>query len=296
MPLRILELGKQFRPNTSIVYPPFKNGRYMKEYFYDYIMTHKDEIESNLVYIPAFWTNIQTHPNFQGMKDNYNVLLKRSYSLMPEDTKYFTIVQDDSSVQLNLPPNTTIYGACNGNIPLPLIYEDITHKLINTQRPPVRRQLASFVGTHTTHPLRMEIFRLFGRKNDIKFITKGDWTNAVPVNLADIFINYTLQSKFCLAPRGYGRSSFRFFEAMLLDTVPVYFWDDIEWLPYKDVLDYSKFSVSIHHSDIPRTAEILKSISNEKYISMVEELKRVRHYFTLEGMSEYICTKIKSTN
>ena len=83
---------------------------------------------------------------------------------------------------------------------------------------------------------------------------------------------------------------------MLLDTVPVYFWDDIEWLPYKDVLDYSKFSVSIHHSDIPRTAEILKSISNEKYISMVEELKRVRHYFTLEGMSEYICTKIKSTN
>jgi hypothetical protein len=81
---------------------------------------------------------------------------------------------------------------------------------------------------------------------------------------------------------------------MLLDCVPVYFWDDIEWLPYKDVLDYTKFSVSIHRNDIPRTAEILKSISNEKYLSMVEELKRVRHYFTLEGMSEYICTKINN--
>jgi hypothetical protein len=80
---------------------------------------------------------------------------------------------------------------------------------------------------------------------------------------------------------------------MLLDTVPVYFWDDIEWLPYKDILDYSKFSVSIHDNDIPRTAEILKSISNEKYVSMLEELKRVRHHFTLEGMSEYIFNKIK---
>jgi hypothetical protein len=66
----------------------------------------------------------------------------------------------------------------------------------------------------------------------------------------------------------------------------VYFWDDIEWLPYKDKIDYSTFSVSIH--DMSKTYEILKSISNEKYISMLKELKKVRHYFTLEGMSEYI--------
>ena len=36
MPLKILDLGRQFRPKTSITYPPFKNGRYMEEYFYDY--------------------------------------------------------------------------------------------------------------------------------------------------------------------------------------------------------------------------------------------------------------------
>ena len=41
MPLQILELGKQFRPATSQIYPPFKNGRYMEEYFYDYVITHK---------------------------------------------------------------------------------------------------------------------------------------------------------------------------------------------------------------------------------------------------------------
>jgi hypothetical protein len=293
MPLTVLELGKQFRPSTSVVYPPFKNGRYMEEYFYEYIMSHKDEINSDRVYIPAFWTNLQIHPNFQGMKSNYDILLKKAYSLMPENTKYFTIVQGDLGVELGLPKDTLVFGACYGDIPLPLIYEDITNRLINTPRKHSRKHLASFVGTYTTHPLRTEIFRLFGRKATIKFVANGEWTNNVSTDAADTFIDTTLQSKFCLAPRGYGRSSFRFFEAMLLDTVPVYFWDDIEWLPYKDVLDYSKFSVSIHRNDIPRLNDILRSVSNEKYLSMVEELKRVRHYFTLEGMSDYIVNKIK---
>ena len=114
----------------------------------------------------------------------------------------------------------------------------------------------------------------------------------MPQSSAQVVIEKTLESKFCLAPRGYGRSSFRFFEAMLLDTIPVYFWDDIEWLPYKDVLDYTKFSISIQEKDINRVYEILKSISNEKYLSMVDELKMTRRYFTLEGMSDYIINKI----
>ena len=50
MPLKILDLGRQFRPKTSITYPPFKNGRYMEEYFYDYSTNpennHKIEIKS----------------------------------------------------------------------------------------------------------------------------------------------------------------------------------------------------------------------------------------------------------
>ena len=39
----LLEIEKQFRPSTSIVYPPFKKGKYMEEYFYDYFIKHKIE-------------------------------------------------------------------------------------------------------------------------------------------------------------------------------------------------------------------------------------------------------------
>jgi xylogalacturonan beta-1,3-xylosyltransferase len=106
------------------------------------------------------------------------------------------------------------------------------------------------------------------------------------------FVEWTLRSKFCLAPRGYGRSSFRFFEAMQLDTIPVYLWDDIEWLPYKDVLDYSTFSISISRRDLPQLYDRLRSISDDTYQKMKQELLRVRRHFTLEGMAEYIVGRI----
>jgi len=294
MPIQFLELGKQFRPATSQVYPPFKNGRYMEEYFYDYIQVNKNKIESDYVYIPIFWTNLQNHPGFSNQKHNYETLLSISLKKLPEHTQFFTIIQHDDGPQLTLPQNTIIFGACTGTIPLPLIYEDMTNRLLNVERTNDKIMLASFIGT-LTHKVRVILKQELISKTDIKLITKphNEWTNNIQTCAADIFIETTLQSKFCLAPRGYGRSSFRFFEAMLLDCVPVYIWDDIEWLPYKEILDYSKFAVSISSKDIPNIYNILKSISNENYQSMVEELKRVRHHFTLEGMSEYIINKIK---
>lgn len=295
MSLQILELGKQFRPATSQVYPPFKNGRYMEEYFYDYIITHKDTIESDCVYIPIFWTNLQNHPGFANQKHNYNTLLAATIKKLPSDTKYFTIVQHDDGAQLSLPKSTLIFGACTGNIPLPLIYEDTTNKLLCSERNETKQLFASFIGT-LTHRVRSSLEQELKEKSDVKLITKphSEWTNTIEKSAATIFVETTQNSKFCFAPRGYGRSSFRFFEAMLLDCVPVYIWDDIEWLPYKDILDYSKIAISIQEKDIVHVYEILKLISNETYQSMIKEIKRVRHHFTLEGMSEYIIHKIST--
>ena len=287
MPLRILELGKQFRPNTSHVYPPFKNGRYMEEYCYEMLLAKKEEIQTDIVYLPIFWTNLQIHPGFNTMKAKYQVLLTHALKSYPESTQYMTIVQHDDGPQLNLPKNTIIFGACTGTIPLPLIYEDNTNRLLLEPRCK-KSQLASFVGTTTTHPLRRELFQQLQHKSDIVWNGKNLWQQAVQKQDADLFIKETLQSYFCLAPRGYGRSSFRFFEAMLLDTVPVYVWDDIEWLPYKDFLDYSSFAISISKKDLPNLYDILSSISDKTYETMVQNVKKNRYWFTLEGMVEYI--------
>jgi hypothetical protein len=259
----------------------------MEEFMYEYITTN--EIESDYVYIPVFWTNLQNHPGFS--KEKYDVVLQHALKDFPPHTKFMTIVQHDDGPQLTLPKKTLVFGACEGSIQLPLIYEDRTDRLLKTPRVQ-KDKLASFVGT-VTHPIRQDMIRIIDGRSDITCRIQKAWTPSVPEQAADIFVNETNRSKFCLAPRGYGRSSFRFFEAMLLDTVPVYFWDDIEWLPYKDVLDYRLFSISIPKKEIGKTYEILSSISEEKYANMVMTLQEVRPWFTLEGMAKYIVYKIQ---
>ena len=289
--MRVVELGKMFRPGTSHVYPPFKKGRYMEEFMYEYLLAKQDVIQTDLVYLPIFWTNLQNHPGFAANKAKYQMLLDQVFSFLHSDTRYFTIVQHDDGPQLTIPPQTIVFGACTGTIPLPLIYEDTSNQLLTAPRL-TKNILASFVGTKTTHPLRGEMVRHLDGKQGIQCQAAPVWKVNVVEQDAARFVEWTLRSKFCLAPRGYGRSSFRFFEAMLLDTIPVYIWDDIEWLPYKDILDYSAFSISISQRDLPQLYHRLRSISEDTYRNMQQELLRVRHHFTLEGMAEYIVRRI----
>jgi hypothetical protein len=297
MPLHILDLPKQFRPRTSITYPPFKCGRYMEEFFYDYVLENKGKIDSDYIYVPVFWTNLQTHPGFKSQKRNYELIIQTTLKKYPKYTKFFTVVQHDDGPQLALPleTNMLVFGACTGDIPLPLIYEDTNNTLLtipslSTELP---KYLASFVGSNTNSVRKAMCDTLRPHSaSDIYMSVNELWTPSVTKSAASLFIDKTLASKFCLAPRGYGRSSFRFFEAMLLDKIPVYIWDDKEWLPYKEHLDYSRFAVSIHISQISSLYEILKNISDETYLNMLTELRRVRHWFTLNGMSEYIISKI----
>jgi hypothetical protein len=292
--MRILELPKQFRPSTSIIYPPFKNGKYMEEYFYDFLTRNSFSIDSDKVYIPIFWTNLQNHPGFQNMKHSLTIILNDAIKKLPNTTKFFTVVQHDDGPLLKLPSNTIIFGACTGTVPLPLIYEDKEEKLsrILKESDIKKEYLASFVGTNT-HKVRDKLEDIVRYKTDIFYGTQKSWTNSVSKSAADLFVQKTLASKFCLAPRGYGRSSFRFFEAMILNVIPVYFWDDIEWLPYKEFLDYSDFAVSIQLSDIHNTEFRLKLISDEVYLNMASSMQAVKKWFTLEGMSRYILWKLE---
>lgn len=176
--MRIVELGRQFRPQTSHVYPPFKNGRYMEEFMYEYITSH--EIQSDVVYIPIFWTNLQNHPGFS--KEKYGVLLQHALKKFPPTTRFMTIVEHDDGPLLPLPKDTLIFGACTGSIPLPLIYEDRSERLLHTPRIQ-KDQLASFVGT-ITHPIRKEMIKAVSDRSDVRCHIQSTWTPSVPEQAA----------------------------------------------------------------------------------------------------------------
>ena len=293
MPLTILPLPSLFRPGTSHVYPPFKKGRYMEEFIYDYLLQHQHEIHTSLVYLPIYWTNLQNHPNFTSSIAKYDLLLQRALQTLPPDTRYVTMVQHDDGPRLTLPKHTIVMGACTGTVPLPLLYEDTTQYLEQQlqQIATPRSWLASFVGTDT-HPVRTTMLKHLTQQ-DVTCHVKSSWSPSVPEEDAKRFVETTCASRFCLAPRGYGRSSFRFFEAIQLDTIPVYVWDDVKWLPYQEILDYDAFSVSVHVSELHTLHDRLASLSEKDYERMVTHLRDAKRWFTLEGMCEYIISYLQ---
>ena len=271
---------KLFHHPTNVVYPPFKHGLYLEEYFSRHnTLGH---------YLDVFWTNLQIEPRFhQGLRTIVQKLVNEQY---PDPAKhYFTVVQHDDGVLFQLPPQTTIYSAGGtGHVPLPLIYEDTTKTLESHPRKSFREKpiLASFVGS-ITHRVRQTMAQTLVDPRHYQY-SVANWTNAVDSTKQTKFIETTIHSKFCLAPRGYGRSSFRFFEAFQLGTVPVYIWDDIEWLPYREMLDYSKFAISIHVSKLGDLESRLLAIDEDQYNDMLREYEKVKYWFTMEGMTKYV--------
>ena len=285
--------NNNFYKKTNVVYPPFKNGYYMEEFFFHFMQRNEyTHDKQGRRYIPALWTNFQIEEDFRQEAFSMQQALDQFVRENPSPKGYFIVVQHDDGPMLRVPQNTHIYGACTGHSPLPLIYEDNSHRLLTIQQERGRSfhqktTLCSFVGT-ITHDLRKKCFDYLAKDPRFKIHLQNTWTNKVGEDAQTLFINETLNSKFALAPRGNGRSSFRFFEIFLLGSIPVYIWDDKDWLPYQDVLDYDKFCVSIHESEIDMLDTILENINEKKYNAMLAEYQKIKHIFELEYMCEYI--------
>lgn len=279
-----------FYISNSVVYPPFKYGYYLEEFFFNYMINNNIIYDNKgRLYIPSLWTNFQIEGWFNAkkneMQNSLNEFILNNYC----EKGYFTVVQYDDGPLLKLPENTIIYGACSGSIPIPLIYEDNNNILKNMVKKTFNEKniLCSFVGT-ITHKVRNDIVNKYINNSNFILQINQSWSSNVSKKLQDNFIDLTINSKFCLAPRGYGRSSFRFFEIFLLRSIPIYIWDDIEWLPYKDIIDYSKFCISLNIDKLDDLENILLNITEEKYNNMIYEYNNIKDIFELEFMKNYI--------
>tara|TARA_Y200000002_G_scaffold182699_1_gene150734 strand:- start:1129 stop:2004 length:876 start_codon:yes stop_codon:yes gene_type:complete len=273
-------------------YPPFKNGVYMEEYFLNYVTNNN--IQTKRKYIPALWTNFQIEHWFTSKRNELQLALDDWVRRNPSEHGYFTITQYDDGPLLKLPDNTLKFGACSGDVPLPLIYQDVNNTLESISKKTFHEKpiLCSFVGNITSNNVspnvRQVMFSHLTGKSNFKMINSGGWTPIVNQNLQQLFIETTINSKFALAPRGYGRSSFRFFECFQLGTIPIYIWNDINWLPFQDVIDYEKLCIVIHVSEIQKLNEMLLSIDETKYNNMFTYYHTVKYLFQLDGMTKHV--------
>lgn len=197
----------------------------------EYPLYVKSVSEADLVYIPVFWTRIHVKNNYgtSGVRQLQEIV----DPVVRMDSEKFTVCQYDDGPLVDL-GNSTIFLASrktDRGRDVPLLASPLPRQRI--LRPPRARDIrASFAGRLGTHPVRQELFQAL--QDD----PRVDFTQDLrPKRYARLLA----RTKIVLAPRGYGGSSFRFFEALQMGAVP-WLIGDVDVRPFKDQIDWESIS------------------------------------------------------
>ena len=275
-------------PADYPTYPPYHKGDYLEEYFYKFYKENKKDFdESGYTYIPIFWTNVY-------LTGKNGDLLQPYLNYLPKNKKYFTVSQHDDAVKEKLPEGTISFeaGGNGGGIPIPLICSPIDKKIIKEVKKDI---FCSFVGSISNNASsRVALYQTYMNDADFYFNKPRSWTAHVPKNNLNEFIDITQRSEFSLCPRGYGKQSFRLYEVLQLNSIPVFVYNG-EWFPFDKFIDWNEFSVIVQEDKINTLKDKLKKYSNEDKKRMLKKGKEIyNEYFTMAGMSKNILRYLKN--
>ena len=303
--ITLLDVPSDLRPSFPFAYPAHQRGPLIEEYVHQQLLRRANgaATASHWRYVPVYWTSYAVRrPRVRGIRRLFghpsdrrlNHFLQKS--LRP-GVNYFTVSQHDDGLQQRgrcVPPVPILEFSCGGtgDIPLPLLCDP--HAVPADFRDRKRDIRASFLGQIKNGPIPYPCrdgmaAALAGR--DEYFIEHVENRSAmVETTHADEnrrkterLVEMLGRSIFALCPRGYGKTSFRMYEAMQLGCIPVYIYDE-PWLPYADVLDWNEFAVLVPQSELPRLHEILASHSSAHIRAKQECLREVYpRYFTMEA-------------
>ncbi len=276
-------------------YPPYHVGRDLEGHFMDFYLRHKRRfVATGHTFIPVNWTAIYNHHRHLAKE------LQLDLDRLDPRGRYFTVSQHDDAPREKLPVNTLNFSAggnAPGTIPIPLICSAIPKVSI-----PRKDIFCSFVGSVPSpnggnctlaHDLRMKMLDVLAGRPEYLLESKL-WNAAVEKERQDMFIDVTSRSEFTLCPRGYGPTSFRLYEAMQLQSVPVYIYTDKPFLPFASDVDWSRLCVLVDYKDIGNLDGILKSVGSERRAEMLAYTKEFYpRVFSLEGMCNNILNHLR---
>lgn len=271
--MRIWEVPERFRPENRVIYPKHQTTQQLEDRAELWFRAHQKEIQTNLVYCPIKWTAYHIQSNYG--KDRGRLQQLQNYiSGLPKHIQFFTIVQYDDGILVDL-PNCIVFsagGKPDNAIPIPLVCDE--HKIYD--KPVKKEYIASFVGDINTHPIRKKMV-------DTLVGTPGFYFDKA----GTIEFEHAMQSSyFALCPRGYGKTSFRLYEAIQMGCIPVYISDE-HWLPANK--PWSRFCVIVKENEISSIPMALDKILKTNYDEMKENCEYVyKEFFTYDKTFEYI--------
>lgn len=289
--IRIVECPENFLPKMPVVYPPHQGWNPMiEERAYQYFSTNT-ELESDYIYIPIHWTSWHINNNYgqnaQPLIDFCNELAEKH-----PNEKFFTVVQYDGGTLVPI-DNCRIFGSSGsfsspiGNNsfydPIPLLCEP--HDGIPNE---VKTNKIGFAGLET-HPIRTRMYEVLKDVEGYEF-----FMNSYDPNRTIQFREILYNSVFALAPRGYGPASYRMYEAIQMQCIPIYLSDEF-WLPFTDKIDWNKVCLLVSEDEIESIPQKVDSLlESGEYKNMIEYGKEIyNQYLSWDGCLNTIVSYIK---
>lgn len=266
MKIFCLPVPQYLQPLSQPFHYPSHNSDYgVEQDFLKYLNTHSELLTNNIDnadwhYLPVFWTRWHLNHNYgqAGI-----VKLQQAVNHLIKDSKHtFTICQYDDGPKINLGKTIQFLSSRKGEggIDIPLLSSPLRQPLINFGK----KYAVSFVGRISTNKIRKSMQRNL-TSNNKALIIDGSLN---PQKYANII----LRSYISLCPRGYGGSSFRFFESMQLGVVPMLV-GDIDTRPFKEYIDWSQCSLYVRDSS--QIESEITRFSNRVLIEMGKEAKYI---------------------
>ena len=258
MKIFLLPVKSKLQPSSQAFEYPSNNPDYgVEQDFLKYVSNNFLLVNSperaDWHYLPVFWT--RWHLNHDYGKSGLKELRLEVNKAMINPKKTFTICQYDDGPLVNIKSATVFLSSrkTGSGIDIPLLRNKLKTPLIK----PRKKYMASFVGRLDTHPIRKKMANALSSSDNV-LISDGD-------SGQKFFVDKTLQSYIALCPRGYGGSSFRFFEAMQLGVVPVLIGDK-DTRPFKKFIDWDGISFFLEKTD--QLPALLEGLDKKPLIRM----------------------------
>jgi hypothetical protein len=214
-------------------------------------------------FVPIFVPWVKLWVRTMKSKAYWNILPK-ILDLIRPDFVYVTLCHNSAGIEgkdnytRRIPPNLLVMSqGGKGHIPLLLWLRELHWR--DYPIPDSYKYDAVFLGYAGNHWMRFEMKKAMVDilAPDRVFIGhRPNWT---------IYFN---QSKFIMAPRGYGRNSFRIWETLQMGMVPIYIYTDFLWLPFYDSINWSSIAIIVHLSEMNETLRQLHDFPIERIKEM----------------------------
>ena len=267
--IEIQKIPSNYLNFNIINYPIHNKARGIESIFYDYI-NKENNINSELCYLPIQWTNYLIEKNYgkdiKELQEFCNQLNENN-----PNKKFFTITQYAGGPLVEIDNCLVFSSGGMFNTPkqrnlsfisIPLITAPHEYKKIKNKRYKV-----SYLGRNT-HEVRSSLEKNLDNLNG--YYVRNLNSDGVKNKDLRKFRKIISNSIFSLCPRGFGPTSFRLYESLEMQSIPIYVSDEFI-LPYSNIIDWEKLSLLVDLDDIDSIPEkVERIIKSNKHLEMLE--------------------------